>query len=209
MVRDKIVELIKKEHSDWSTDGFICINDLAVYRSEYVRQSLETEKGELSALESEVIQSMKEQELLSKNINIEFDEKLTPGARVADAVASFGGSWKFIIGFFCTLIFWIILNSISFLRHPFDPYPYILLNLVLSCIAAVQAPVIMMSQNRQEAKDRLRTELDYQINLKAELEIRQLNAKMDQLIMHQWHRLMEIQEIQTELMEEMLRSKKT
>ena len=106
------------------------------------------------------------------------------------------------------LVVWIAINSIALIWR-FDPYPFILLNLVLSCIAALQAPVIMMSQNRQEAKDRLRAEHDYQINLKAELEIRHLNAKIDLLLTHQWHRLLEIQQIQTELIEELARKTST
>lgn len=208
MVREKIAELIKAEHPAWSPEGFICLKDLTAYRAAYVQKSLEEEKGELSALENEVVKSMQEQELLSKNINIEFESKLTLGERVADGVAEFGGSWKFIITFAAVLVLWITVNSIALLSKPFDPYPYILLNLVLSCLAAIQAPVIMMSQNRQEAKDRLRAEHDYRINLKAEFEIRHLNAKMDQLLMHQWNRLMEIQEIQTELMEELVQRRK-
>ncbi len=120
-------------------------------------------------------------------------------------MAVFGGSWSFILCFGAVLLVWIAVNSIAVLRQPFDPYPYILLNLVLSCLAAMQAPIIMMSQNRQEAKDRMRAEHDYQVNLKAELEIRHLTWKMDQLLNHQWQRLLEIQKIQTELMEELLR----
>src|SRR4029077_12591218 len=138
-----------------------------------------------SAIEEEVIKSLRDQELLSENLNTEFESKLTFGEHVADNVAKFGGSWRFIISFGVVLVLWIIINSIVLLRKPFDPYPFILLNLVLSCLAAIQAPVIMMSQNRQEAKDRLRSEHDYMVNLKAELEIRHLHAKMDQLLTHQ------------------------
>lgn len=136
-------------------------------------------------------------------MDTEFEGKLTLGQRVADKVAVFGGSWKFIVTFMCILGLWIIVNSIVLIWKPFDPYPFILLNLILSCIAAIQAPVIMMSQNRQEAKDRLRAQHDYQVNLKAELEIRHLHEKVDHLIFKQWQRLLEIQEIQTELMEEL------
>ena len=99
---------------------------------------------------------------------------------------------------------WIAINSIPLLWRPFDVYPYILLNLALSGLAAIQAPIIMMSQNRQEAKDRLRSEHDYRVNLKAELEIRQLHWKLDQLLTHQWQRLLEIQQIQMDLMEELV-----
>jgi uncharacterized membrane protein len=165
---------------------------------------LETDKGELTTLEEQVMKSLREQEILSKNVNVEFDDKLTLGQRLADRVADSAGSWRFIIIFISILIAWIIVNSIIILVwRPYDPYPFILLNLVLSCIAALQAPVIMMSQNRQEAKDRLRAEHDYMVNLKAELEIRHLHDKIDHLILNQWQRLLEIQEIQVELMEEL------
>ena len=111
---------------------------------------------------------------------------MTPGQRLADRIAAVGGSWNFITGFVIVLFAWIAINSIALLSRPFDPYPYILLNLVLSCLAAIQAPVIMMSQNRQETRDRLHAMRDYQVNLKAELEIRHLHQKIDHLLSHQW-----------------------
>jgi uncharacterized membrane protein len=204
MVREPVAELIRKDHPDWSNNGVICLHDLNHYRTEYFKQSLESERGELSELDAEIIKSIHEQELLSKDTNGEFDRQLTFGERTADSVAEFGGSWRFIIIFGSIILIWLVINSIALLRQPFDPYPYILLNLVLSCLAAIQAPIIMMSQNRQEARDRLQSENDYKVNLKAELEIRHLNAKMDQLLNHQWQRLMEIQDIQMELMEEVM-----
>ncbi len=209
MVRGPVVETIRKRHPQWSSSGFICLDDLNHFRTEHVQEALVEEKGELSSLEEEVVKSLKAHELLSKNINVEFDRELTFGQRVADKVAEFGGSWRFIISFGVVLAVWIVINSIALLWRPFDPYPYILLNLVLSCLAALQAPVIMMSQNRREAKDRLRAEHDYRVNLKAELEIRHLNGKMDLLLTHQWQRLLEIQEIQTELMEELVHKTST
>ena len=156
-------------------------------------------------LEEQVVNSLKEHELLSKDINIEFDRKLTLGERLADKMAEYAGSWRFIGIFFGVLLLWIALNSIVLIWRPFDPYPFILLNLILSCIAAVQAPIIMMSQNRQESKDRLRSEYDYRVNLKAELEIRHLHEKMDHLLINQWQRLLEIQEMQMDLMGELSR----
>ena len=209
MVRGPVIETIRKKHPDWSSSGFICLDDLNHFRTEHVQEALVEEKGELSSLEEEVVKSLKEHELLSKNINVEFDRELTFGQRVADKVAEFGGSWRFIISFAVVIAVWIVINSVALILKPFDPYPYILLNLVLSCLAAIQAPVIMMSQNRREAKDRLRAEHDYRVNLKAELEIRHLNGKMDLLLTHQWQRLLEIQEIQTELMEELVRKTST
>jgi len=205
LVREPLVETIRKTHPDWSASDFICVSDLNHFRAEYVKDVLETEKGELTALEEEVMRSLKEQELLSRNVNIEFDQQLTLGKRLADRLAEFAGSWRFISIFMGVLLLWIAVNVIVLTLKPFDPYPFILLNLVLSCLAAMQAPVIMMSQNRQEAKDRLRAEHDYRVNLKAELEIRHLHEKMDHLLMNQWQKLLAIQEIQMELMGELAR----
>lgn len=202
LVRDPVAEMIRKKYPDWSPAGFICLTDLNRFRTEYVQHILETERGELSTLEMEVVKSLKDQEHLSVNINEAFDRQLTGGERMADRIAEFGGSWRFILRFAAVLLVWFAINSAVMLWRPFDPYPFILLNLVLSALAAIQAPIIMMSQNRQEAKDRLRAEHDYRVNLKAELEIRQLGEKMDHLLTHQWQRLLEIQQIQTELIEE-------
>ncbi len=127
---------------------------------------------------------------------------------MSDQIASFGGSWRFIILFGVVLVLWIILNAALLLNRGFDPYPFILLNLILSCLAAMQAPIIMMSQNRAELRDRLRSENDYKINLKAELEIRHLHEKIDHLLRRQYNRLFEIQQIQIELLEEISRQKK-
>ncbi len=157
----------------------------------------------MTEIEKEVIQSLSEQEVLSKNIDEEYRENLTVGDKLADNFASFGGSWPFIIIFGIILAVWIAVNSIALFWRPFDPYPFILLNLVLSTLAALQAPIIMMSQNRQEAKDRLRSENDYRLNLKAELEIRIISEKVDFLLTRQWQRMLEIQQIQIELMEEL------
>jgi uncharacterized membrane protein len=203
LIRDSIVEIIRQKYPDWSADGYICVPDLNRFREEYVRDVLAKGKGETSVLEKEVLQSLKQHELLSANVNLEFERKLSFGERLADKVAQYAGSWRFISIFMAVLLLWIAINSVVIIQKPFDPYPFILLNLILSCIAAIQAPIIMMSQNRQEAKDRLRSENDYRVNLKAELEIRQLHEKMDHLLMTQWQRLLEIQEMQMELIEEM------
>ena len=207
LITGPVLETIRKGCPDWSSSSYICLPDLNRFRAQYVEDILELEKGELSTLEQEVVDSLKEQDLLSTNINVEFDRELTVGERLADKVAEFGGSWRFIIIFAAAMAIWICFNTVVLIWRSFDPYPFILLNLVLSCLAAIQAPIIMMSQNRQEAKDRLRAEHDYRINLKAELEIRHLNLKVDQLLTHQWQRLLEIQRIQTELMEELTRKR--
>ncbi len=187
-MRPKVAECISNEHPNWNLEAYICFSDLNRYRSLYVQSVLEQERGELSTLEQEVVQSLRDHDVLTENLNETIDEKTSLGQRLADDVARFGGSWTFIIVFASILVLWIAVNSIAFLGRPFDPYPYILLNLVLSCLAAIQAPVIMMSQNRQEAKDRLRAESDFRVNLKAELEIRHLHSKLDLLLTHQWQR---------------------
>src|SRR3989304_9549696 len=208
LIDSELLEFIKAEYPECSDEGYICRSDLNHIRLKYVEEVLRKEKGELSALEKRVFDSIKEEETIARNINTEFEEQLTLGQRLSDKLASFGGSWKFIMIFFAIVIIWMVVNSISLIGKSFDPYPYILLNLVLSCLAAMQAPVIMMSQNRQEAKDRLRSEHDYRVDLKAELEIRLLHWKMDQLLTHQWRRLLEIQQIQTELIEELARRRR-
>jgi uncharacterized membrane protein len=207
-VRPVVVKLIRREFPEWSADGFICADDLNRFRYDYIRSLIETERGELSDLEKEVVESLAKNEILSMHVDQEFESKLTFGQRLSDRMASFGGSWRFIIIFACILVLWIFVNSLLLTLKPFDPYPFILLNLILSCLAAIQAPIIMMSQNRQEAKDRLRASYDFQINLKAELEIRQLHQKLDHLLSRQWERLIEIQEVQIELLNEMRGSRK-
>jgi uncharacterized membrane protein len=204
MVRGGVAQLVRSEHPDWGKAGdTICLPDLNQYRARYVQSLISEERGELTGLEGEVVRRLEAQELISADTNREFDSHLTFGERIADRVARFGGSWAFILSFLALLIVWVTFNSIALLHKPFDPFPFILLNLVLSMVAALQAPVIMMSQNRQEAKDRLRAEHDYQVNLKAEMEIRLLSERMDTLLTHQWQRLLEIQQIQIELMEEL------
>jgi uncharacterized membrane protein len=205
-IREPVVEVIREQFPQWSSEGYICRPDLAVFRTRYIERMVASERGELTALDTEVVRSLREHEVLTSNTEQTFERGLTVGQRLADRVATFGGSWSFLILFGIFMAVWIGSNSIALLAHPFDPYPYILLNLILSCVAAVQAPVIMMSQNRQEAKDRVRGQHDYQINLKAELEIRHLHEKMDHLLSRQWERLIEIQQMQLELLTEMSRS---
>jgi uncharacterized membrane protein len=202
-VRPVVVKVIRQEYPEWSAEGCICVDDLNRFRYDYIRSLIEAERGELSDLEKEVVESLAKNEILSMHVDQQFESKLTFGQRLSDRMASFGGSWGFIIIFACVLALWIFVNSFFLALKPFDPYPFILLNLILSCLAAIQAPIIMMSQNRQEAKDRLRASYDYQVNLKAELEIRQLHQKLDHLLSRQWERLIEIQEVQIELLNEM------
>ncbi len=202
LIEEPIVQMIRRKHLKWTPRGFICLADLNLLRTRYVTEVLKSTSQEVYDLEKEMTKSLEEEQVLSRNINREFEGNLTLGQRLADRLADFGGSWTFISIFLGVLIVWMGINTVVLLARPFDPYPYILLNLVLSCLAAIQAPVIMMSQNRQEAKDRLRAEHDFEINLKAEIEIRKLHEKMDHLLMHQWQRLMDIQQLQVNLMEE-------
>jgi uncharacterized membrane protein len=192
--------LARRRKPELTADAPICHACLNQLRTDYVREEMEQDRGKLSALEQEVVKSLQDNQLVTDNLNREFEKGLKFSGRIADKVASFGGSWSFIGIFFGIMAIWIVVNTVVLLEQPFDPYPFILFNLVLSMMAAIQAPIIMMSQNRQEARDRLRAENDYQVNLKAELEIRTLTEKMDQLLHHQWVHLMEIQEMQTEML---------
>lgn len=203
VVRPVVSKIIQEKTGNWDENGWICLNDLQKYQHLYVESLLEEEKGELTELEKEVIEGLRKHEILSENPDIDFDKNLTLGQRLADGIADFGGSWKFIIIFGVFIAAWMTINVVAILAKPFDPYPFILLNLVLSTLAAIQAPVIMMSQNRQEDRDRERAIYDYKVNLKAELEIRQLHQKVDHLLSKQWERLVEIQEIQMELINEL------
>lgn len=209
IVRPAVEKLIKNTFLKWDSEGFICREDLRKYRSEYLIKIMEDEKGDLSLLEKDVIEKMTDYETISSNIEKEFTSEFTYGERVSDKIATFGGSWRFIFIFAFVLLVWIGVNSYFLLSKPFDPFPFILLNLILSCIAAIQAPVIMMSQNRQESRDRKRAEADYKINLKSELELRQLHQKVDHLLIQQWERMVEIQELQLEVLEELRKAPKT
>src|SRR5262249_12931631 len=165
LVRPAVAQLIQHEVGHWDENGWICLDDLQKYQHRYVQSLLEAEKGELTELELEVLAGLQEHEILARNPEAEFDTALPFGERLADHIAAFGGSWSFIIMFGVLLFAWMLVNSYVLITRPFDPYPYILLNLVLSTLAALQAPVIMMSQNRQEARDRIRAMHDYQVNL--------------------------------------------
>lgn len=170
--------------------------------TEYLHKLMQTENTQIAKLHKIVQESLEEESLLTRKLLEDDDgKKLTYGERLADKVAQFGGSWTFIMSFGGVLILWITSNSILLGGKAFDPYPYILLNLVLSCIAALQAPVIMMSQNRKETKDRERAEDDYLINLKSEIEIRHLHRKIDLSIVDQYQHLCDIQQKQLELLE--------
>ena len=179
---------------------------MAIYREKYIADFLQKEIGELSLLKKKVVDTLMDKSTISDKIEeTTLNESITLGQRLADKVASFGGSWTFIISFGIFITIWILLNIIILQAKSFDPFPFILLNLILSCIAALQAPVIMMSQNRQEEKDRERSKKDYMINLKSELEIRILHEKIDHLMLHQEQDLIGIQKLQIEMMNDILK----
>jgi uncharacterized membrane protein len=200
-LRPALAEAIRQDHPELPVHALIAQDQIAAYRLRYVNAMLASERGEVSELDRQVAESLARSELITSNTDDDIDRERTFGQRLADHVASFGGSWRFLISFGVFIAVWMAINIIG--AAQFDLYPFILLNLALSCLAAVQAPVIMMSQQRQEAKDRARSRNDYQVNLKAELEIRHLHEKMDHLVNRQWQRLAEIQEVQIELLQEL------
>lgn len=206
-IHDPVLGLIMKDHPSFCDSDFISFEELNNYRQKYITDYISNEIGVLSDLEKSVISSLKEDKSI---VSIVEDEEETRnfGQKIADKVADFGGSWTFIISFLLFIIIWIASNVYILMNKGFDPYPFILLNLILSCIAALQAPVIMMSQNRQEEKDRNRAKKDYMINLKSELEIRMIHDKIDHLIMHQQQELIEIQKVQMEMMNDILNQMK-
>lgn len=204
-IRKEILSLIQQDHPDFTLNSYISLHDLNAYRKQYLMTLVDREIGEINELEKEVIDAMTKNKLLSENIEADIEKKLTFAQQVADIIAKFGGSWTFIICFFGFMAGWIALNMFILLTRPFDPYPFILLNLLLSCLAAVQAPIILMSQNRVEEKDRRRGEHDYKVNLKAELEIRMLDEKINHLITHQYKRMFDIQQLQLDYLEDILK----
>jgi len=204
-IRHSILDLIQKDHPQFSHDSYLSKSELDSYRERSISDYLVKEMGELSELEKTVLTSVTNNNTLTDKIEGDENQLLTTGQRIADKVASFGGSWKFIILFGIFIFVWISINIFWLVNLKFDPYPFILLNLILSCLAALQAPVIMMSQNRQEEKDRDRSKKDYMINLKSEIEIRTLHEKLDHFIMDQQQELLELQKVQIEMMNDILK----
>ena len=205
-LKKEIFDLIKKDFPDFNEGSYISIDSLNEYRKKYMASLLKQENAELNEMENQVLNSIAKNELLSKDLEEEMNKDLSPGQRIADKISSFGGSWTFIGFFFLFLLIWMSINILVLIKRPFDPYPFILLNLILSCLAAIQAPVIMMSQNRKEEKDRKRSQNDYKINLKAELEIKLLHEKIDHMIIHQNQRLLEIQQLQTDYLNDIIKA---
>lgn len=203
-----MASFIKKHGYELNPDGYISHEAYNEMKKLQLQELLTKENGELNALQKDVLASFDDQDLMTTDVDENFDTSLTFGQKISDRIAEFGGSWKFIILFFVIIVLWMLVNVMVLSQQTsFDPYPFILLNLVLSCLAAIQAPIIMMSQNRQEERDRLRSKNDYKINLKAELEIRMLHEKIDFILNHQGQHLHELQKQQLEILEELARIK--
>lgn len=185
VIRDTIMSVIRRDHPRFDDESSIAASELDHYRKKYISEYLAQQSGELTDAEKQVVSAVAEKATLTDKVDTESDSGLTLGQRVADRVADFGGSWGFILSFVGFMVLWVLANSLWLIHNVFDPYPFILLNLILSCVAALQAPVIMMSQKRQEEKDRERAKKDYMVNLKSELEIRMLHEKIDHLITEQ------------------------
>ncbi len=188
----------------WSDGAHICYQCLHKERTAYVILGLERERGELSRVEQEISRKATEHVAIAARVDEQFQKGLTFGQRLADMVARVGGSWTFVSLFLLTIVGWAGINIWWLKENAFDPFPFILLNLVLSCLAAVQAPIIMMSQGRMAARDRMQADLDYQVNLKAEIEIASLHEKVDHLLNVQWDRMVELQQTQIDILNEMV-----
>jgi uncharacterized membrane protein len=203
-IRNGEMKEILKKYPEFNDDSNVSIEELTHYRQSYVKNLLSKEIGILTELEHTVLNNINQNHLIADEAS-EIKNPTTRARRWADRIASFGGSWKFLGMFGLFLLLWIVFNMTMLGDKGFDPYPFILLNLILSCLAAVQAPVIMMSQNRQEDKDRERAKNDYRVNLKSELEIRMLHEKKDHLLNTQKENLPEMQKTQVDLMQEMMK----
>lgn len=203
IIRNPIFALMQKDFPNFTRQQFLSVTELNLYKEKYISSYLSNEIETLSNIESKINDELREYDSLVSTIEGKAEPR-TFGQIIADKVADFGGSWKFMILFGVFIVLWILSNIYILYNKGFDPYPFILLNLILSCLAALQAPVIMMSQNRQEEKDRDRARRDYMINLKSELEIRMLHEKLDHLVRHQQEELIEIQKIQIEMMNDIL-----
>jgi len=203
-IKKELFDLIKKEHPHFNNKCSLAMPELNHYRQQYYEDFFAKEIGELTELEKTVMEKLRDHETLTEKLEDDMQKiPLTYGQRLADKIADFGGSWTFIMLFMGFILAWTGVNIYWLNNKGFDPYPFILLNLLLSCVAALQAPLIMMSQNRQEEKDRQRAKNDYMINLKSELEVRLLNEKIDRMVLKQQQNVLELQQGQVEMLNEL------
>ncbi|WP_311406459.1 DUF1003 domain-containing protein [Liquorilactobacillus uvarum] len=192
--------LIRRDFPKATNEAFICSGHLVHYRLLKMDQMIAKDYRQNNKLNRKLTRVMEKDAYQMVDVREQLENSLTFGQRIADAVAHFGGSWPFILSFITVMFFWILINTFHWLGFNFDPYPFILLNLFLSMVAAIQAPLIMMSQNRSSEYDRLESRNDYHVNLKSEEEIRVLHSKIDHLIQQDQPNLLQIQKIQTEML---------
>lgn len=201
-LRPALQDFFKTIGPELGDSSFISFNALNVTLRAYIAKLTEEEiKARKELLEGQREKYETDKRLQPINPDLD-EEQFTFGERLADKIAEFGGSWRFIIFFFLVLVGWITLNVLILKARPFDPYPFILLNLILSCLAALQAPIIMMSQNRIEARDRVRNEYDFKVDMKAEKEIRFLHEKIDHILLHQHQSISELFQLHLDLMQQ-------
>lgn len=198
----ELQEFILQMDSKLTTHSTISRMTLLNFRILYINQLLSKEYSTSKQFNQKLKHRIRSEEVHIKNVNDKLKHKETFGQKVADDIAKFGGSWTFIIFFILVLAAWITLNTFPVLFEPFDKFPYILLNLALSCLAAIQAPIILMSQNRQTERDRVEADNDYEVNVKSEVEIHLLHEKLDYLMESKWQLLIELQQLQIELLQE-------
>lgn len=194
-------EFILPSNENLSVQSFLSSTDLLNFRIQHINYMLEKEVPISKQFDHELKHKIRTEQIQIKNVNDALKIKETFGQRVADGIAKFGGSWTFIILFVLVLATWITLNTLPLFFEPFDKFPYILLNLALSCLAAIQAPIILMSQNRQSDRDRVEADNDYEVNVKSEVEIQLLHEKIDYLMETKWQHLVELQQLQIELLQ--------
>lgn len=194
-------EFILTSNENLSVQSFLSSTDLLNFRIQHINYMLEKEVPISKQFDHELKHKIRTEQIQIKNVNDALKIKETFGQRVADGIAKFGGSWTFIILFVLVLATWITLNTLPLFFKPFDKFPYILLNLALSCLAAIQAPIILMSQNRQSDRDRVEADNDYEVNVKSEVEIQLLHEKIDYLMETKWQHLVELQQLQIELLQ--------
>lgn len=205
-IRDELFDIIQRKCAEFTTEDWISDEELDKIKLQRIKEIVAQDKGQIGEIESKIVDAVSHHDFMSKDFTEEEEEMLTFGQKVADVVAEFGGSWKFILSFSGFIIVWIILNSFLLLTNAFDPHPFILLNLILSCVAALQAPLIMMSQNRAEEKDRKRAINDFKVGLKTEIEIRILDEKINHIINNQISHLHETLDVQNDMIAKILKN---
>ena len=201
-LRPSLQKIAESLSNEFGSESYICLEDLKKIRNKRIENTVDKLGLLNQTIKENVINSIKQEKIVTENVDQALNENLSLGEKASDKMAKFGGSWYFIAIFSGFILVWMLWNYQE--KLAFDPYPFIFLNLFLSCIAAFQAPIIMMSQNRQSDKDRRRDIADFQVNLKAELEILQLHQKLDLFFQEEWNKLLEIQKVQLEIAEEIV-----